>query len=237
MQIGAFQKIKGAPFFGLLPYLYLLILISCNSDSEIVYNPCLSSFKLQAFWPATASLDWLPNIQDDPFIFIHNSKDSLQFHLTQFRDPQEFLSSHFFITCPQDTLQRKPVDYTLKAYHYRLENMDTSHQVSDIPLALAPRLDEMNSTYDKVLLTDVLSVNITLKGPGEIPLFQFPVLDRGYLAQTNFRYLFKDSLNLDQRQLQDVFYNDENPYQIRIYYSISGIEAIEYSNKVYFRNQ
>ncbi|MBK9107210.1 MAG: hypothetical protein IPM92_02215 [Saprospiraceae bacterium] len=219
-----------------LSFICCVFLFSCDPNNDEDYKPCLTPFRLEAFWPANVSFEWIPYHQNIYYTFKHSSTDSLQFQLSQFREPQDFLQSNFFVICPQDSHQMKPVDYILKSYRFTLKNTNPSQELSKIQLQLATLLDERNSSYDKVLLADILTISATLKTDGDFPLLQFPVLDRGFIPHNNIRFLYQDSLYLDQKLLYSVYYNDENPFQIQIFYTNSGIEAIRFKNKFYFRN-
>lgn len=223
-----------------LKYLAQLIscicLFACETQNDDDYNPCLSPFRLETIWPAAVGFDWIPYLPGQAYTFKHSNTDSMVFQISTYKESQDFLQSIFLIRCPQDTAQQKPIEYTLKSYFSTLKNINPLHPLSYIQINLASLLDEQNSTYDQILLADIISINSGLKIHGDVPLFQFPVLDRGFIPQNNIRFLYQDSLYLDQKLLRSVYYNDENTFQIQIFYTTLGIEAIRFNNKLYFRN-
>ncbi|MBK8954888.1 MAG: hypothetical protein IPM34_04935 [Saprospiraceae bacterium] len=210
---------------------------SCTNSSDDLYNPCVIPLKLETFWPANSSLDWIKELPDQILRFKSRTEDSLSFQLTEYKKVLDIDHSQFYIVCPQDSLQKRPVGYSTKSYLFKYNNLNKAHPVNAINIQLTVVLDERHSTYDGPLLADLLNFSISIENSGEIQLMQFPVLDRGFIPFNTIRYLYKDDLMLGQNSIKSVYYNDDNAHQFNIYYTDQGFGAIRFLQNIYWKTQ
>ncbi len=206
---------------------------ACLDQKEEMFNPCTIHQKLEELYPAQQSLSWLYYPEKSFVEFEQAGGARIRFQVSQSMSIEEGLYSSFVIPCPQDSSQTRLVDYHVKEYVYTLDNIDTSSRIQTIALALSVVLDEHNSTLDRPLLADVLTLYVKTRVRGRFQVLQFPVTIRGYDTPVQGGFQNFETLILSGRTFNNVYVNTENESAIKLFYTPDGLIGIESEDGLY----
>ncbi len=202
---------------------------SCRHLNEEPFNPCEVAQKLEDLWPTTLSVDYLNYPVNRLLLFTNSQGETDSFRVAESMQAQEGLYSSFKIQCPYDSAQQSQVDYHVKEYSYTLVNLDTNSLIQNIQFELSVVLDERSSTLDRPLLADLLTIRTKQSRRGSYKVLQFPLTLRGYENPIQGGYQFYEIYNLAGRQFSNVYVNEDNESELKLYCNQDGLIGIQSS--------